>query len=416
MLKFLKPYPVGQAVPVYWAYLLSFGLFVFVVGELFNTSGGRHAFQTYMLLFVPSLILVLKEKLCRDFWIRPESIIFLIFLGFALLQGIFNPGAQEDAGHWLKIMLLIALYVYAIGKAMQDEKAFHAFLYACVFGAALFALWTIIYQYVVLDKEFDYLAIRKNRLHEVGYEGFGDLGNPVISGLFYSVPAIMGVYLFVGRQKSLWIDSLLVVAIGAISFYIVLTLTRSAWVSAAAGSLVVLLLNPNRKSLAAGIVFFILAIGAILYFSAELLHLKERGFSGRELIWRDWFNKLSDFWLLGAGLGQDYIYKFSRRAITYHAHSLYLQIWYEIGVAGFLLLLVFLLSLLRKGWKCRQHSLAKLGLGLLVFSMVAMVADVGTLFDKRDDWWVITWLPFGILLGLNASIRKSEVGTASDSP
>lgn len=407
MLKFLKPYPVGQAVPVYWAYLLSFGLFVFVVGELFNTSGGRHAFQTYMLLFLPSLILLLKERLCREFWARPESILFLAFLGVAFLQGVFNPGAEESVGHWLKIMLLIALYIYAIGKVMQNEKAFHTFLYACVFGAALFAIWTIIYQYVVLGKELDYLTIRRNRLYEVGYKGFGDLGNPVISGLFYSVPAIVGMYLFIGCKKKLWLDGLLVLAIGAIFVYIVLTLSRSAWFAVAAGSLVILFLNPNRKSLIAGVVLFGFSIAVVLLFSEELRHLKERGLSGRELIWRDWLNNLNDFWLLGAGLGQDYLYKFDKRMVTYHAHSLYLQVWYEMGVIGFGLFLAMLLSLLKKGWEHRKHKLAKLGLGLLAFSMMAMVADVGALFDKRDYWWVVTWLPFGILLGLHVSERKS---------
>lgn len=407
MLKFIKPYPIGQAAPVYWSYLLSFGLFVFVVGELFNASGGRHAFQTYMLLFLPSLVLLIKERLCRDFWTQPAAVLFMALSGFALVQGVLNPGSGEHVGHWLKIMLLIALYVYAIGKAMQNEKAFYAFLYACVFGAAFFAIWTIIYQYFVLDKQFDFMTIRKNRLYAVGYEGFGDLDNPVIAGLFYSVPALMGLYLFVSVRKNLWADTLLVLATSAICSYIVLSLTRSAWFALSAGSLVVLIVNPNRRSLVCGGALLILMMLMLINFSDELMHLKDRGFSGRELIWSDWFNKLNDFWLLGAGLGQDYIYRFENNMVTYHTHSLYLQVWYEIGIVGFVLFLAFLLSLLIKGWTCRRHSLAKLGLGLMVFSMVAMMADVGTLFDKRDDWWVVTWLPFGVVLGLPASFRSN---------
>src|SRR5690606_3664735 len=97
MLKLIKPYPVGQAVPVYWSYILSLGLIFFVVGELFNTSGGRHAFQTYMLLFLPSLILLLKERLCREFWARPESILFLAFLGVSFLKGDFYQASEESA-------------------------------------------------------------------------------------------------------------------------------------------------------------------------------------------------------------------------------------------------------------------------------------------------------------------------------
>ncbi len=399
-MQFIKPYARNQTTPEYWVYVLSFGLFVHVVGELFNNSGGRHAFQTYMLLFLPSLVLVLKERLCPRFWMEPERLVFCGFLGFTLMQGVFNPGSSGEAWHWLKIVILISLYVFAIAKAMQDERVFHVLLYAIVFGAAVFAAWTLIYQFLILERPFDYASLHANRLFEVGYKGFGNLKNPVISGLYYSVPMVIGFYLYINNRSSRKLLVFLVAALFLVMAYVLLTFSRSAWFSTAVGLLMILALTPNRRSKKTFCLILLLLALSALMFMPELLHLQQRGLSGRELIWKDWLRNLDQFWLFGSGAGRDYLYTIYNVATLHHAHSLYLQVWFELGVFGILLFVMLLGVLARKGWRLRQHRLAKLGLGLLAFSATAMISDVGSLFEKKDAWWVVTWLPFGILLAL----------------
>ena len=84
----------------------------------------------------------------------------------------------------------------------------------------------------------------------------------------------------------------------------------------------------------------------------------------------------------------------------FHAHSLYLQLWYEFGIVGFLLFVGLLLSLLHKAWQCREQPLARLGAALLAFAMIAMVSDIYAVFHRPSPYWVVFWLPVGILLGV----------------
>ncbi|KRW62280.1 hypothetical protein AO726_02325 [Pseudomonas sp. TTU2014-080ASC] len=93
-------------------------------------------------------------------------------------------------------------------------------------------------------------------------------------------------------------------------------------------------------------------------------------------------------------------YRFSNGFEVVHAHSLYLQLWYEYGIVGISLFVALLLSLLWKGWQCREQPIALLGLALLVFAMVAMISDVYAVFHRPSPYWVIFWFPVGILLGV----------------
>jgi O-antigen ligase len=117
---------------------------------------------------------------------------------------------------------------------------------------------------------------------------------------------------------------------------------------------------------------------------------------------------------MGAGAGADLVFKVPYSpTIHKHAHSLYLQLWYQYGIVGISLFVLLLLSLLRKGWACRTQPLARVGLALLVFAMVAMVSDVYAIFHRLSPYWVLVWFPVGILLGVQPR-RASE--TASPLP
>ncbi|BCR24084.1 hypothetical protein KAM429_18590 [Aquipseudomonas alcaligenes] len=59
-----------------------------------------------------------------------------------------------------------------------------------------------------------------------------------------------------------------------------------------------------------------------------------------------------------------------------------------------------LLSLLWKAWVFRGQAIARLGAALLVFAMIAMVSDIYAVFHRPSPYWVVFWLPVGILLGV----------------
>ena len=390
--------------PKAWFLVLVLGLFVQLTGLLFNSDGSRYATQTYLLLFVPALILLFWQRLSLHTWRQVPGVLFLCLLAWVLVSSLFNPGSNNDADYWLKIVLLILLYVFAVASLVSHKRAFTGLLVAVVTLVAVFAWLTLYYQFVVLDKPLGYAVLRHARLYELGWRGLADLKNPIIAGLYYGVFAVLLTYLLVGFKVRAWQAALLVVGMAGLLVYVLFTASRGAWFSTAAGCLAALLLFPNIKSRTLIGLGCLVVAAAVYLFWPEIQHEREIGVSGRDLIWGNWADRLPEFWLMGA----DLIFNFpnSDRGFL-HAHSLYLQLWYEYGIVGFGLFVLLLLSLLWKGWQCRAEPLARLGLALLVLAMVAMVSDVYAIFHRPSPFWVLFWFPVGILLGVSRHDGKA---------
>lgn len=388
--------------PKAWLMVLALGLFVQLTGLLFNSDGSRYATQTYLLLFVPALVLFLWQRLSLHTWSQVPGVFFLCLLAWVLLSGLLNPGSSNGAVYWLKIALLILLYVFAVACLVRHKRAFTWLLVAVTATAVVFAWLTLYYQFGVLDKPVSYRALRYARLHELGWRGLADLKNPIIAGLYYGVFAVLLTYLLVGFKVRAWQAALLVMGMSGLLAYILFTASRGAWFATAAGGLATLLLFPNVKSRTLiGLGCLMVVVVASLFWP-EIQYEQRRGVSGRDLIWGNWADRLPEFWLMGAGAGADLIFNFPNSSLGFlHAHSLYLQLWYEYGIVGFSLFVLLLLSLLWKGWQCRAEPLARLGLALLVLAMVAMVSDVYAIFHRPSPYWVLFWFPVGILLGVS---------------
>ncbi|MWV15963.1 O-antigen ligase domain-containing protein [Pseudomonas sp. L-22-4S-12] len=396
--------------PKVWLFILGVGLFVQLSGLLFNSDGSRYATQTYLLLFVPTLILLLWRRFALDIWRQAPGVLLLCLQAWVLLTGSVNAGSSHGPAYWLKIDVLILLYVFAVASLVRHERAFTWLLFAGVAMASVFAWLTLYYQFGVLDKPLEYKVLRyAGRLREMGWRGLGDLNHPIIAGLYYGFFAVLLTYLLVGLKVRAWQAALLAVAMLGLLAYVLLTFSRGAWFSTAAGGFVLLLLFPNIKSRSLIGAGCLAVVVAAYLFWPEIQHEQKVGVSGRHLIWDNWAAHLPEFWLMGAGAGADLFFKFPDSTWSViHAHSLYLQLWYEYGIVGISLFVLLLLSLLHKGWVCRTQPLARVGLALLVFAMVAMVSDVYTIFHRLSPYWVLVWFPIGILLGVRPAGKRNR--------
>lgn len=389
---------------------MSIGFFVQLAGLLFNNDGSRYATQMYLLLFVPAVLLLLKERLALSFWRQWPAYCFLALSVWVLLVAGLNEGSDNSLGYWLKISLLLVVYLFAVARLVEQPRRFGRILLATTAVAAVFAWLTLYYQFGVLERPLEYHAFRWIRLRELGWNGFADLEHPIIAGLYYGTFAVVLTWFFVSARVTPVRTALWALAMLGLAFYVTLTFSRGAWFSLGAAGLVVLLLFPNRKShglLGLGVV--LLLVMAYLFWP-EIQSERKVGVNGRDQIWLNWFELLPQFWLYGEGAGADLEYYLGTFRVI-HAHSLYLQLWYEYGIVGIILFVALLASLLWKGWVCRANPVARLGLALLVFAMVAMVSDIYAIFHRPSPYWVVFWLPVGILLGVKYPKRISEVGS-----
>lgn len=382
--------------------LMAVGLFIQLAGLLFNNDSSRYATQLYLLLFVPALVLLVSQPLAADLWRQPSALILLALLSWVLLEAGFNPGSNAGIGRWAKVLLLVVLYLFCVASLVRRGRLFSVVLMAAVAVVAAFAWATLYYQYGVLERPLSYPEIRQFRLHELGWRGLADLDHPIVAGLYYSVFAILLCWLFISSNIRIWQAGLMATGMLGLLLYVLFTFSRGAWFSLAGGLFILLLLTPNiraRSLLATGVMVLGLVL---LLFWPQIQAEHSVGLSNRDQIWANWWVHFPEFWLLGSGAGADLYFKFP--GIDYrviHAHSLYLQLWFELGIVGVLLFASLLFSLLWKAWVCRQQAVARLGAGLLVFAMIAMVTDIYAIFQRPSPYWLVLWLPVGILLGVS---------------
>lgn len=388
--------------------VMALGLFVQLAGLLFNADGSRYATQLYLLLFVPTLGLLLSQRFALALWRQASGIILLVLFGWVLLMAGVHQGASETMGYWAKVVLLVLLYVFAVATLVRRERLFFGVVLAAVLVVAVFAWLTLYYQYGVLGRPLSYPEVRRFRLFELGWRGFADLNHPIVAGLYYGVFTVLFCWLFVRFPLRLWQSVALIIGVAGILLYVLFTFSRGAWFSVAASIFVLLVIFPNLKSRAL-LGLACVSLAAILWvFWPEIQAERGVGLSNRDQIWHNWLVHLPEFWLWGSGAGADLYYRFVGGYEVIHAHSLYLQLWYEYGLFGITLFAALLLSLLWKGWQCREQPLARLGIALLVFSMVAMVSDVYAVFHRPSPYWVVFWFPVGILLGVQKPVFAAE--------
>ncbi|MBD9424672.1 O-antigen ligase family protein [Pseudomonas sp. PDM15] len=391
-------------------WLIATGVFVQLAGLAFNYDSSRYATQLYFSLFLPSLIMLLSKPATMRLWWQPSAIILLVLFSWVLLQAGLNPGSQSGLGQWAKVVFLLFLYISALSMLVEKEALLRRAILAAVTVVAFFAWATLYYQYGVLDHPLSYPEVRLFRLYELGWREFADLDHPIVAGLYYSVFAITLCWLFVSRPVSYWQAVLMGVGMLGLLLYVLFTFSRGAWFSLAAGLFVLLVFTPNLKArslLALGAISLVLILFLLW---PEIQAERSVGLSNRDQIWANWYAHLPDFWLWGSGIGAELFYRFSEAYKVIHAHSLYLQLWFELGIVGISLFAAFLVSLLWKAWQCRQQPLARLGGALLVFAIVAMVTDIYAVFHRPSPYWVVLWFPVGILLGVQKPERVPTSG------
>lgn len=384
---------------------LSIGVFFQLAGILFNYDGSRYATQLYLLLFIPALLLLLKDRFVLVGAHRWAIYSFVALAIWVILVGSLHPGSEKTPWHWLKVVMLVCLYLYAIARLVRQPQYFLWIMAASVVVAAIFAWLSLYYQFAVLERSLDYAVLRRYRIEAMGWGGLADLQHPIIAGLYYSVFLVLLTWFFVHVRVTPVRGVLFLLAASGLAVYVLFTFSRGAWFALVAGGGALLVLTANRKAYSLLFVGVMLGVVGAWLFWPEIQLERARGVTGRELIWGAWYERLSSFWLWGSGAGSDFKFRFPQGHFLegkqfFHAHSFYLQFWHQYGLVGIVLFFVLLLSLLWKAWVFRGQAIARLGAALLVFAMIAMVSDIYAVFHRPSPYWVVFWLPVGILLGV----------------
>lgn len=190
------------------------------------------------------------------------------------------------------------------------------------------------------------------------------------------------------------------VAVAVLALFVLLTLTRSAWVALfVALAAMVVCRGGGRTRLYLGLLLLLGGLLALL----GLPVLLERGWSLRPQIFAGALKLFLERPLLGHGQGAVFEIPVGAEVLT-HAHNMFSQLAVELGLPGLLLWSGIWLALGWRAWRHRHEVMGQIVVGLWMFAMVMVQFDLPHLLDSPRPGWLITWLP----LALSLSFRPAD--------
>lgn len=385
------------------------GLLIQLLGFLLITDGSRYSTLITIFLFVPAIILLFmlgKKEACAFFRQRAVGV-FLVLLLYVFVYAVFvfalNKEYEADyLKHWIKITIYSFLYVFFISYliANSSEWFFRCLLVFCLL-ASFFAFMTLIKVYLFDKGSLDY---RATRLYDLGIYGLANLRNPILSALYYAAAAIAAIYCYFKCERG-WLKGLVTVGFLFLNMYVFFTFSRSVWLGLFCAYIVFLSVFFGRVKLVF-LAFLAIAILGFLIVKFAFYSDFEISLTYRDMIWNEWLSRLPGFWLLGIGPGADFNVCIniidSRQDCFNQAHNLYMQFWYQYGFFGILLFCVFILSLFKTAVGVgEQKALYALGASWMIFALTSGVAAYHEFFTRPSIYWVVFWVPVGVLIGVH---------------
>lgn len=355
--------------------LLLFGVVVWLTGYWFFPDGWWHR---HMLQFMVLLPLVLNFDSVLP-TLRHNILLWLVTLSatyYALMT-------QE----WPSVLPLLGLLLALATAAHTAGRRMGFLLLGYLVIGIVTTIWSLIEFYLMREHphfllvRFHNTLVYKNGLH------------PVLSGMLCGLSLIAGLSCKKpSHTASKWLTY---IGMAALSFAMLAANTRGALL--ATGCAGIVLLCWKKKDILwlpgmIGVALYLLVATTRAPISPDNPLLKDqstprhfnivsRGTTGRADIYKVYLDSIqpADIWLGKGSLKQLFTNEVGWTAD--HPHSSFFTVFWQTGIVGSGLLLVTLVSAIRRGIQCWQHShLAKAWLSLLVFGIAALIFDGGQIY------------------------------------
>lgn len=431
-------------------WILPFGMIVFLTGQIILPNNSSHISQTYTWLILPALILFFTsgKEVFRGHRVNTLAISTLCFIALYTLSFLWSD-TDEDAGRFIKDGIYIALFIFSICALIRsDYWDFSRILEISAIIVSIGAAISLFNHFLVLDAP---IGVRDYRISSMGDWGFGNLDNPIPAAIYYgSFSAILFV-LFSSRESSELNSFIQLISLLTINTYVIFTWSRGPIIALFLSYFLSWVLIKNKKSTIALLTITISSFS--LYFSDQItrsisdtikknqstyatneIKLISSGpsltssntkligtldkledflnetFNKRGTIWlKTYKNSLEKFWF-GHGAGAKFRIPYNQnRTIAFHAHNIYLQVFYEIGFFGLFLFALLICLLIRCLYSTKGNTNTKLAIALLCIGLFSYITDVSKIFTKPHIYWINFWLPIGIAIAIKMSIHASPL-------
>ena len=366
-------------------------------------------------LYTSWVVRALAKKPSRE---RPSLHINLALVAYLALSALSVLVARDQTLSLFEVCLLLEaclIYFYVANNVRTRQDVM--FVVCLLLGGCLFeSLVIIVMKFTVTASTMWDFPI-----HIIA-EGLGDSGRMRIGGTI-GVPNVAGAYLsvmlafaagilFVDLGKTYrWLASA-VLGLGGVA--LIFTFSRGAWIALVLAIMVLCFVQWRQRGISLKRPIAILAVVTLLYLPlhgviSERLFGNDQGSAESRIpLNKLAFRMIADNPVLGVGANNftsamdQYATSEFRHEWLWAVHNKYLLILAETGIGGLLAYVAFLLSTLRKGWRCWKLGdsvLSPLALGLVVAIAGHMVHQGVDLFRDRPLQQLL-FLIAGLLAGM----------------
>ncbi|WP_051424501.1 O-antigen ligase [Pseudomonas sp. URMO17WK12:I4] len=367
-----------------WALL---GLFTLLCAPWVMPSNKLYHQFLIILLWLPAL-LALKHAEFRKQLLRPELVFFTLLGVWTLIVAFIQSGA--DVLSDLKLPFYVLLSLLGVVLAAQQRKySIETQLCVAALVAGPFALLSVVKIYYLEDNDLSY------RVMAVGLWDKIIMAAHAVGALL-----VLGVLLSV-RHRSGWSKFLVLLAIGAMGLFVLMSQTRGVWIALVAAFTVIVIARPTRLGI------FTLCLGGLGVATVALFFpefLAQRGLSYRPELFQKGLAIFTENWTLGIGFGEYGITVDALERTFKHPHNLYLDTGIRWGAVGLALFFMLWACVGWRAWHNRRRDLGLALLGLWTFSSVSLLTDGIGLWFKPNADWLVTWLP--VAIGLVLAVKE----------
>jgi O-antigen ligase len=327
-------------------------------------------------------------------------LVFMLFWLYLFLNACFFDNVQI-----MRRLAVILAFVYVLSIPLKDAVFCRRLLSIIVGVISFCALFSIAHHIALGEFSFGY---RATPISGSGLENFAEFYNTIDAGTYYAPSLAFSIWLALTSNRRIaaigWALCAFVIAV-----FIYFTFARTVWLASMAFMLVLLRFSATPQ--VRKMVFF--AIGALLLIvmalsDSTISYELDRGLSQRDEIWKDVLSRMPGHWIIGHGAGTSPgPFSIGNETLTvWHIHNLYLQVLYQFGLIGLLLMLVTSAACIVKLFRMRTNTLAALWLAVLSGGLLAMFFAMNNFVGAPNRIWIYFWLPVAGCLALSRDNAK----------
>ena len=373
-----------------WFFIL---LVLFIIGFFITPERSYHRNGYYLLLFLPAIILFLRDSSLRKNSIEIPFILVLVFLLYTSLSLAWSEyKTWEDLYDAMRYTLLILSFFLVIDLAFRNKKwRVDDLLWWSMIGISIAALITIITYYT--NDSFP-----SSRIEGVSpYLSITQGGN--LFGLF----AIIGLCFLVHKDKlqklHYSLQILTIISILILCSYIIFSQTRGSIVAFIVTSSVLLLLNKKYKIFIGLLIASTLTI-SFIEFSDSIRGFFDRGLGTRPYIWAESLRMIAEKPFFGYGISTNLTIDIGFKEYG-GPHNLVLSLLLKYGIVGFGLWCYITAYAFYHSVNTSKSTGDWTLTIMFLYSIIAWMFTDRSLISSPNLAWLIYWLPLGLIFFTN---------------